>query len=296
MDPGHILEKKANNKLTIASRFGFLMNVFSPEPKDQECAELFKQAGSKYITEKDYVSAIRCLKQSNELYSQSTDNGYLMCSVIKLIIQYGKDVCTTDEIVGYYVQLGEYYTTESNMSYYNEQYVNIAKIYEDLNDYDTALTMLNKCVDHKHGGKIIENKGHLLIKLEKYKEASDAFLELIEKMHAAGKMLYLLGDHIFMFMLCFLASDDIVGAKMGLEFVSRFDSTFDKSTRGILIENIINALENNNTDEFESSCAQFDCMIKLKPNQVTLLTQVKSTIIGNSTDEMYINEDEDGLC
>jgi len=190
--------------------------------------------------------------------------------------------------------LGEYYVTDSNMSRYNEQYTSIAKIYEDLEDYDTALTMLDKCVNDKYNARIIEKKGYILIKSKKYKEASDVFKKLMEDVYEKRMMLYMLNKHIFMYMLCFLASDDIVGAILNFESISKFDCTFHSSGKGIFIHNIIKALEENNITAFELACSQFSNVNKLEPDHVTLLTQIKSTII--TMTDLYISDDDSDIC
>jgi len=100
MESGYILENKARRQLTKPTILESISDMLSYDQIGHNCAELFKQAGCKYITEKDYASAVRCLDDSNKIYSKTPGNDYNVSSNIKLILQHGKDVCTTDEVVG----------------------------------------------------------------------------------------------------------------------------------------------------------------------------------------------------
>lgn len=66
MDTGKSLEAK-DRKRASKSKF---FDMFSSGDKQDECAKLLKQASGKYITEKDNVSAIRCLKDCNRVYEE----------------------------------------------------------------------------------------------------------------------------------------------------------------------------------------------------------------------------------
>jgi hypothetical protein len=62
------------------------------------------------------------------------------------------------------------------------------------------------------------------------------------------------------------------------------DYSFASSSHGILINGIIQAIENNDVELFETSCYNYDRVKPLEPYMITLLTIVKKQISNGDSD------------
>lgn len=284
MESGKAIEKKARDRLNKTSIF----DMFSMEQKRDECVTLLKQAGNRYLTEKNPTDGIRCLKDCNEIYREIKGEEHLICENLRLMVQHGKDVCSLEEIMSFYVAIADYHGLKGDLSRYNAQYLEMAKIYEDANQLDLALSALTKCVDDKYPDKVLEKKADILLKLKKYADASNIFQQVAENQLAKPLGSFSARKQFCMAMLCVLALGDLVLAERSLNSINNADYAFASTKEGILVTDILKALNDNNQENFEYACADYDKIIKLTPTQVDLLMDAKSMLTGKEgVDEDY---------
>ena len=81
MESGNVLEKKARDRLNNTTFYDW----FDVESKKDECVTLLKKASNKYISEKKYEEAIKCMNDCNKIYTTMSGMEYNASENLKLI-------------------------------------------------------------------------------------------------------------------------------------------------------------------------------------------------------------------
>jgi len=86
-------------------------------------------------------------------------------------------------------------------------------------------------------------------------------------------------------LLCYLASEDLVGAQKALENYKSWDASFESSRECKFVEEIIQAVEKYDVEAFTQSIVDYDSVSKLDNWKTKILLKVKQGIAKNATDE-----------
>lgn len=89
-------------------------------------------------------------------------------------------------------------------------------------------------------------------------------------------------DLLFLNVLCYLAMQDLVGAKKNIQVHSIDDANFDGSRENQLLEKMIKSIEEGNKDQYSLHVSEF--------NQITPLSKAKSSLLVKIK-ELYLPED-----
>ncbi len=293
---GKTLENQASLLLNKRSLIDWFINQ---DDLKEDAALLYKQAASKYFTEKDINNAMRCLKKSTQIYS-----GIKTCSVnvkenIKLLIQYNKSVdnCDSNVLIKLYKELADIYSVSGDMMNYNEQHIEIAKILEKDNKCEEGLEQLSHCVDDKMYEKVLEKKADLLLKIKKYNEALKIFQAAgekhIEKSKTVGSIYA--RPLFFMSMLCAMATKNLALINDHFNILTNIDHVFQNSNEGKRIEEFVKALNDCNIDDFTNACKSYESCKKFTPQQIEMLLLARELIDGVNTNNIDNDADID-LC
>lgn len=289
-ETGISLENQAR-KAIKPSFFDFL----SSGNKDEESARLFKEAGSKYVTEKKFPDAMRCFNESNMIYKTMKTERSTVLENLRMMIEYGKEVLKRDELIALYKEIGQYYSKEggiSNISKYNKQNLEISSIYEKDDDYENALKILNDCVaDPYTEDNVSEAKVRLLLKLEQYEEVSNTYKKMAEKQLEKKFGNIIARKNILMSVISGLVASINFG-KEQYEYLDRLDkeNSFERSTEGRFIISLLESLDSMNVENFEIACGSYDRIVKLTVDQVSILIKVKQYLTGKETIEKEFKE------
>uniref|UniRef100_A0A7S3ILS1 Uncharacterized protein n=1 Tax=Strombidium inclinatum TaxID=197538 RepID=A0A7S3ILS1_9SPIT len=93
-------------------------------------------------------------------------------------------------------------------------------------------------------------------------------------------------DLFFMSCLCFLANDDVVGAKKQMQMYCIEDSRFEGSREQDLIARMIACIQDKNRDDFTVAVSDYNAVTPFKKVQTSLLVKIK---------EQYLPEDSANL-
>lgn len=290
---GKSLEQKARNlqnKTSIFDLFG------AKQERMEESAVMFKQAATKYFTEKEFENAIRCLKDSIKIYNKINSSVYNLEENTKLLITFYKatDNCDQNELIKFHKNLADIYSMSGKMIDFNDQCMEISKIFENDGKFELALKELEYCVDCKCYEKVLEKKADILLKLNKYGDASVVFKECgkkyITKSNITGTIFA--RPMFFMSMLCIMATKNIENSNKHLDNIICIDNTFANSVEGKCILNMIKALNCGNVNDFEQSCALYELTKRLTDQQVDLLILAKEMLIGKQAN---LSDTDDGI-
>lgn len=293
-ESGKTLEKKIRDKLNSKSLF----DMFSKDKKQEDCAEGLVVASHRYAVEKDYLSAVRCLKDANSIFATLKFCDHNVRSNLKLIIEYGKqeNTCSPEELISIHKKLARSHIDIGEFTKANEQYIEIANIYDQQNKPQAALKVLNECANDKQFSKVLEKKADLLLKQNAYKEAAKVFRELADehlKKDSQISNIYA-RPSIFMHVLCHMATKDMPTILQVFSDESILDFSFLSSSEGKCINGIINALKNNDVLEFEHVCSEYERLKKFSPQQVEMLLLAKEIIEGEV--EQQNDDNIEDLC
>ena len=82
-------------------------------------------------------------------------------------------------------------------------------------------------------------------------------------------------DYFFKACLCFLANEDLLGAKRSIENYSFEDPSFDTSKQKVLLDNIVNGIDTSNSDLIGESIQEYSRTWSLDKVCTKLLADVK---------------------
>lgn len=82
--------------------------------------------------------------------------------------------------------------------------------------------------------------------------------------------------------LCWLASDDVVGAVRALNDYSELDCTFAPSSEALFLRQIVHSLNTSNLKAFKDAIVEYDSIHKLDSNAVELLLSIQKLIDDSS--------------
>lgn len=90
--------------------------------------------------------------------------------------------------------------------------------------------------------------------------------------------------------LCSLANGDPIGAEQALQRYEGVDYTFGESREGKFARELIDCVNNRDTEAFGTACFEYDRISKLDPWKTSILVKVKKTIDDGGGE---FGEDED---
>lgn len=280
---GQQLEKLAIEKLT--SSRGIFSSLFSfPSPED--IADLFHKAGNSYILEKKFHDAVRCYMKAYTEYNKLAGYDHYAMKNLSLAVTYAKqtNAFKSDKLIECYTLMAQNYGINGKMKEHNDQYLNISNIYEIDCNLLMALSVLDNCVDLNNlsSDEVIKRKSELLIKQNKYIEASKIYDQLIDTIINRDKKItscVTCRQYSLLSVLCCIASNDLVSANNKCEKFNNLDDMFDTSYEGQLAINTLRAIETQNIADFELACENYNRILKLKPLHTALLTIAKKYIL-----------------
>ena len=98
--------------------------------------------------------------------------------------------------------------------------------------------------------------------------------------------------HFLHCVLCQLANQDSVGASQAMNRFSSLDYTLRESREGKFADELIECVENGDSEGFATACFEFDRISKLDPWKTTILLSIRKAVEGGGVDG---EEDDDEI-
>lgn len=267
-------------------------------------AELYEKAGNIYkITDREkalecFVKALNFYEKSKpmgEMYSGMQSKCYML-DIAELCEKndYVKSIEFYERIINYYMEKGD---IKSLLKYYEI----VGKLYFANNVYEKAEEIFRKMLQiigqndklSSYKKSACEKLCEMLIGFDisnKYLEASLLYLELANAYLSSTLGSYSASKYIYLSILSLCAGEDFVKAKQVYEEYSEKHFGFAKSSEGIFITNLLEAIDMNNDDEIGSICYERDKIRSLEGTEVKLLLKIKKNITGQYDDLNNMNE------
>jgi alpha-soluble NSF attachment protein len=161
----------------------------------------------------------------------------------------------------------------------------VAEALEKDEELDTAVDTYGKAADYYAGEKQTSSEQKCRLRVAEiqgrrgqYTAAAKAFEEVAEARLSNELTKFNAKAHLFDAGICLLANGDSVAARAALERYKTMDYTFPDSREAKLLENVINAVQENKDAEFTEHLRQYDRTSKLSPWRTSLLLKIKQGI------------------
>lgn len=279
------LLQRAEKKATPSSGFFKFLSGGSDSYKYEEASDLCIQAANLYKIRKELKLAGDCFHKAAGYQIQAGNEddagnvyvdaykSYKSCHESQLAIDSLKlaiDLFTKRgqfrRSANFKFELGEIYESDLN------DYVNAIDEYETAGEWysqDQAMALANKswlkCAD-------------LLALQGEYIKASDYYSKLIGNSIGNRLSQWSLKDYYLKKALCQLAATDSVAASRTLQEGSNEDANFNDSREAKLLNDLISAYNENDSEKLSATAFEFDKFSKLDKWKTTILLKIKDTI------------------
>jgi tetratricopeptide (TPR) repeat protein len=292
------LETLAIQKASASN--GFFSKLFSSSP--DESAELFSKAGNSYAMEKKFSDATRCFMNSYDEYTKIGGHEYYAIKNLQSAIKYSKQTkdFSSQKIIELLKIVAKSLGRDGKLKEHNDKYMEISYLYEENNDLEMAIGILNECVDTNNltFDEIVKRQAELLTKQTKYIEASETYENLVKSIIARDKKISSYASsrqYELMSILCALASDDSVNANNKYTKFSELDEMFTTSYEGNLANGLINAFEEQNLENINIACDEYNRVMKFKPINPDILSAIKKHV-AQLTNDVENDYNENDYC
>lgn len=287
---------------------GIFSSFFNPPSFDEEIADLFNKAGNSYIVEKQIEDAVRCYMLAYEEYDKLKNHDYYSMKNLMLAITNAKEtnIFSCEKLIELLTIVAKNNGKNGKLKEHNEKYLEISEIYEQNNNIQQAIDVLDNCIyiNSIYYDDILKKKAELMIKQFKYIDAGNVYEKIVENIIARDKKssYYSSRQYATLSVLCALASNDLVCANNRCTKYKNYDEMFDVDHDGKLACSVLISIENQNIRDFENSCDNYNRVLKLKSSYITLLTVAKKYIDQqeediNTTNNQHENDyNEEDFC
>lgn len=284
---------KGMHKLFQKKKF---MDIFNtPELKYEQSSEYFTSAGNLYKMIKQYEKAGKSFELAGDVDHFHLNNlfdaekKYIDASnCFRQLNIYDKSIKLIEKALLLYKQ-------SNNFLRAGKQYESIADIYENyLYDYKNAILCYENAVDCYDSDFIIGDKYKILEKIAilemihnaNYEKSIEIFEEIASHTIKNESLKWKSTKNLFYACICYLCSDDPIGANIKLNEYIRMYYNFINSSECRFISNIIKTIENNDKHAFETVVLEYNDISAMNDLLVTLLLRIKKNLIKSNEIEL----------
>jgi alpha-soluble NSF attachment protein len=271
-------EKKLKSSGSVfSSIFG------SGSSKLDEAAELYQKAGNSFKMAKNWMAAGRAFCQSAEIQLKQNTKHEAANMYNEAANAFKK--ASPDEAVNCLLKSCDIYIDMGRLVMAAKQYQTIAELYEtDVVDVQNAITYYEKSADlfkteenNASANKCLLKVAQFAAQLEKYSRAIEIYEQIGTASIENPLLKYGARDHFFRAGLCHLCVDHL-NCQQALARYESILAAFNDSRESNFLKQLIQAVEENNLDNFTNAVKEYDNMSRLDNWCTTLLLRVKKAI------------------
>eukprot|EP01133_Synstelium_polycarpum_P014257 gene14257-16827_t len=254
-----------------------------------DAASDFSKAANLYKMAKMWDEAGNAFKRSADCYLKAgKDNGHdATMSYVSAIACYKKG--NVSEAFTCLKAVVQYYTDEGQFSTAARYHKEAAEMYEAEADFDKAIGSYQVAADYYEGENQAVSAHQCLIKiavfsaqLEHYEKAIEIYNRCASASLDNNLTQLRSKEYILSACLCYLASDDSVSAERALQRYSNMLQSFSSSKEYSFISDVIQAIRDNNVDNFSNTVADYNSTNPLDTWRTTMLLRIKKTIANDT--------------
>jgi alpha-soluble NSF attachment protein len=161
----------------------------------------------------------------------------------------------------------------------------VGEIYEAQNNVEEALEAYSKAADYhssenagSRASKCLEKVALLSASAGEYDHSSRTFEQLGTSALESNLLKFGAKKHFMHSGFCYLARGDAVAARMAYDRFSQMDLSFANSREAKVLDDVIVAYDEMNTEAFSTALADYDRVCTLNAWETSLLLRIKKTI------------------
>ncbi|CDU18791.1 alpha-soluble NSF attachment protein, putative [Plasmodium yoelii] len=274
------LEKKAES----LNKKDFFSSFFGTDNTD-EVINCYNMAANKYKLSHKWKEAASCILKNAALYKKNNETSY--CA--NAYLEAGNITKKYDKIeaIKYIEEAVKMYATIGRFSNCGKCEKNIAEIYEDLLDYNNASAYYKKAAYYFEMDEYSKSVyTQCIVKYaelsaqfnHQYEDAISIFENEAEKALKNSLLQYGARDYYIKAGILHIVIGDIVNAKISIEKYSLNDPRFASSRERKFLDNIIDAITEQNIEYFEEVVHEYDRVTKLDNWKIYFLYNIKSKL------------------
>ncbi|CAD2108230.1 SNAP protein, putative [Plasmodium vinckei] len=239
------LEKKAES----LSKKDFFSSFFGTDNTD-EVINCYSMAANQYKLAHKWKEAASCILKNAALYKKNSETSYCANAYLEagnITKKYDKL-----EAIKYIEEAVKMYATIGRFSNCGKCERNIAEIYEDLFDYNSASSYYKKAAYY--------------FEMDEYSKS------------VYTQCIYGARDYYIKAGILHIVIGDIVNAKISIDKYSSNDPRFASSREKKFLDNIIDAITEQNIEYFEEIVHEYDRVTKLDNWKIYFLYNIKSKL------------------
>jgi len=186
----------------------------------------------------------------------------------------------------------ELFTGEGRFAIAAKHQKEIAEIYEAELDFEKSIEAYQVAADYFEGESSTSQANSCLLKVAQYSAQLENYqkaIELYEQVAKASLENNLLKwgakEHLHRAILCYLASEDLIGAQKAIENYKNLDASFQSSRECKFVEEIMQSVEKYDVETFTQTVVDYDSVTKLDNWKTKILLKIKQGIQSNSSED-----------
>jgi len=281
-------------KTSLGSIFGF-----GKQQKFEDASAAYTKAGNAYKMSKQWSEAGAAFMKCAECQLGLESNTDICNSYVEAGSCFAKSNSPLDAIDPMQKAVDNY-TERGRISQVSRLYKDMAEIYEKNREMEKAIFYYEKSADACEADNKPSEKQKMLLKIATicsagegiecdFKKAAGIFESMgLENMNSKLGA-YNAKNNFFQAALCHMANGDNVAAGNKIQSFKQADFNFPSSRECLFLEQLLEAMDQYNAEDFAEACQTFDRITPLDPWKTSVLVKIKRHLV-SAGDE---NNDED---
>lgn len=280
----------------------------STERKYEDAAELFEKAANAYKVGSLFMEAGQAYKAAGEIYQTNLQN---LGEASKCLSNAGscfKKVSPSDAVEAYRSAVS-LLCDAGRLSQAAKLSKEIGDIFENEINGDQSENVTLAIESYEQAAELFsmeDSKSQASQCLAKVAELCSAALDPPELLRAAqiyddmgcqcldsNLLKYNAKGYFLQCVLCHLANGDAIASSQSLQKFSSLDFTFSDSREGKFAAQLVDCVDNFDTDGFATACFEYDRISKLDPWKTSILVKVKRSMAEEGGIGENTGDDED---
>jgi alpha-soluble NSF attachment protein len=267
---------------------------FGKTQKHADAAEKYKDAGNSYKMGEDFRSAAAMYELASDNFKVGESDTDTVSMMVEAATCYEK----TDKVkcVEAYQKAIEFYNIQGRWQRSSQYLKKVAEVYEGEGDIEQAMSAYEEAASmYANDGKPSQAQScnlkiaGMATSAEMYDRAAKIYGEIGITCMDSNLGKYAAKGHFFNAALCHLAIGDVVQIQNKVEEFKNVDFSFGTSRECQFIDQLVEAVAENNSQAYAQACADFDRISPLDHQKTTILMKGKSHIMEDN-DEVDLNE------
>ncbi|BFZ11860.1 hypothetical protein BsWGS_14899 [Bradybaena similaris] len=251
--------------------------------KQEEACDLYVRAANAFKMAKKWPQAGKAFEEAAQLQLAMGSKHDAATCYIDAGTSYRKG--DPNAAVGAIHKAIEIYTDMGRFSIAAKHHITLAEIYEsELSDIEKAVQNYEQAADYYKGEESNSSANKCLLKvaqysatLENYEKAIEIYEQVATSCMDNSLLKYSARDHFFRASICHMCMDT-VNAHVAVKKYEEMFPAFADSRECKLVKKLLQAVEDDNIDQYTESLKEFDSISRLEPFLTTLFLRVKKQL------------------